>query len=430
MNVEQAQREVDKIITDKIWMYIGGMGLKHKIYDVAMQGSYAKGTDLPASGSDLDIFIIFNTSIPQEERERDGVAIGKYALEEYDPVVKDATSKYVEAFFKYNGYEMEVQVVSTRHLTLEQIQNKTLDGKPITIGMERTPHQTKFMKKELRGREEEVRDLKQFMKDNGLYDSSMKSQGFSGYATECLIYYLRSFNKVVEYFANFKEGDILGGLSGNKDNMFSLIDPIDPNRDLISAFSPIKICRTIFVCQHYRDFKEYPKQSDPIESDSVTITYITTEKDKDILAGQIRKTQKSIIKQLKTLGFIIPTFTVSNSRFTINVPRISSDRIDNYVKLTFGIDNYTIPSTYKDHGVPIEMKNAIINYREANEGLEFIEEDGRLKAIKFRSHIHLSNALHYLCDGGVNLLQKTGVTEDIKSGTTHSVGKRKFENLI
>jgi len=431
--VKEIQKEVDKEITGNIWNTIDELDIKDKVKDVAMQGSYEKGTDLPTSGSDLDIFIVFNTDVSKEERERLGVKIGMKSLEGKNPYIQDATSKYAEAVFDHKGQRMEVQIVPTRHLTLEQIRNKEVDGKKIDIGMERTPHQTAFMKKALKGKEGEVRILKQFMKDTGLYDSSMKSQGFSGYATEVLIHNLGSFENVMKFFADFKVGETVGGEKGNKDNVFSLIDPIDPNRDLISAFSPIKIGRTIKTAQHFVKHGEPPTKSEPIEMNSVTVSYDTTQFNEDTLSGQVRKTQNSMINQLKNLGFDIPSKTENVVEdFSVEVPRVSSNRDEgeSKVSITFGMDELTIPETYKDKGVPLEMTDAVNKYKEANKNRKFIEEDGRLKAIKKRPFTHLADAIKYLSTNGISLLQKTGVTNDMKDGITTSIGKSKFENLI
>lgn len=431
--VRAIQEEVDKEITGKVWNTIDELGIRDKIKDVAMQGSYEKGTDLPTSGSDLDIFIVFNTDVPKDEREKLGVKIGMKSLEGKNPYIQDATSKYAEAVFDHKGQRMEVQIVPTRHLTLEQIRNKEVDGKKIDIGMERTPHQTAFMKKALKGKEGEVRILKQFMKDAGLYDSSMKSQGFSGYSTEVLIHNLGSFENVMKFFADFKVGEIIGGKQGNKDNVFSLIDPIDPNRDLISAFSPIKIGRTIKTAQHFVKHGEPPTKSEPIEMNSVTVSYDTSQFNEDTLSGQVRKTQNSMINQLKNLGFDIPSKTENVVEdFSVEVPRVSSSREEgeSKVSLTFGMDELTISETYKDKGVPLEMMDAVNKYKEVNKNRKFVEEDGRIKAIKKRPFTHLADAVRYLSTNGINLLQKTGVTNDMKSGITTSIGRSKFENLI
>lgn len=56
MNVEQAQIEVEEEILNDIQFQIEYLGIQDLIYSVETQGSYAKGTDLPKNGSDIDIF--------------------------------------------------------------------------------------------------------------------------------------------------------------------------------------------------------------------------------------------------------------------------------------------------------------------------------------------------------------------------------------
>lgn len=428
MNIKQAQKEIEEKLMFKTWEVINNLGYYDKVYGVQMQGSYAKDTDLPESGSDMDLFIIFNTDISQIHREELGVTIGLEALAGKNPVIKDATSKYVEAFFTYENHSFEVQIVPIRHLTLQQIQTKQLNGKPITIGMERTPYQTTFMNIALEGKKQEVRKLKQFMKYNNLYDSSMKSQGFSGYSTECLIYYLNTFDGVISYFTTLYKGDKLGIGEGNNDNLFSLMDPIDPNRDLVSAFSDIKIVRTIKVCQHYKMYGMPSIKSEPILMDGVTITYDTTQQDEDILFGQIRRTQKSITTQLTKMGFNIPIKIEMINDFEIEVARTSIGIEDRKVILGFGVTDFEIPTRYKDTGVPLCYDEAIKLYREANIGCEFIEEDHRVKAIKQRKFTRLNDAITYLINEGQ--VQKTAVIDDIKSKCTIKREETLFENLI
>lgn len=432
MNVEQAQREVEEEILGDIQYKIEELGIQDLIYSVETQGSYAKGTDLPKNGSDIDIFIIFNTDVSQYDRERFGVEIGEFALRFYGSVVKDATSKYVEAFFPYEGYDMEVQIVPTRHLTLKQIQEKMVNGETITIGMERTPYQTNFMNEYLTPEmKEEVRKLKQFMKDNGLYDSSMKSQGFSGYATECLIYYLDTFEGVMDFFVNFKVKSILGDGEGNKDNIFSLIDPIDSNRDLISAFSPAKIGRTIKVFQHLDYHDGVPTMSRPTEMKAITLTYKTSSTDDDTLAGQVRRTQKSIVSQLGRMGFTVPREIIKiTPDFEIENYAVNSDKKDGIVTISFGLLRLNIDEIYTDSGVPINIEPAIKNYMESNIDCEFVYECGKIKALKKRKFTFIIDAMRYLLGEGNSLIQKTGVTEDMVVHTDINLEEKQFEKIF
>jgi tRNA CCA-adding enzyme len=427
---QKNQQEVDKEVTVNVWKAIDDLGIRDKIHDVAMQGSYEKGTDLPASGSDLDLFVVFKTNIPEAERQELGVKIGMSALAGKNPYIQTATTQYAEAFFEHNGQKMEVQVVPTRHLTLEQIRTKSIDGKPIkSIGMERTPHQTAFMKEALKGKESEVRMLKQFMKDTGLYDSSMKSQGFSGYSAEVLIHNFDTFENTLKFFKDFKKGSVVGMGEGSKNNAFSLMDPIDPNRDLISAFSDVKIGRTIKTAKYFLENGEPPKKSEPAEMKSVTVSFDNTQGNEDTLVGQSRKSQKAIINQLNKMGFNIE---VKNEKITddfeVEVPRSKMNEDEGKVSLTFGIDDYNIP---KEFPRIIDPKKANIDTMKAK-GIR-IEPFGTMARAWYKRDItNIADALEKLTTS--NLTKSglsTGTVDDMKNGISISTkDKDQFENLI
>lgn len=438
------QKEVDKEITDKVWEAVYDMDIRDKIKTVEMQGSFAKGTDLPvfegdSKGSDLDLFIVFKSDVPEEERNNLGFEIGMKALDGKDPYEQNATSRYAEAIFDHKGEKMEVQVVPTRHLTREQIENKEYDGEEITIGMERTPHQTKFMKDNLTPEmQEETRMLKSFMKESKLYDSSMKSQGFSGYSTESLIYNLGTFDKVVDYFADFKEGDTLNKSDreddlgkGNKDNLFSLYDPIDKNRDLISAFSPVKIGRTIETMRYFKEHGKIPSEISSVNKDSVTVKYTNTENNEDTLAGQARKSEKAIIKQLNKIGFNVEVKeeVVKGLKDPIQVPRskMDQDKDSNEVSLTFGVDSYEIDEYSK------RELNPKANIEAVKKGGTRVEQiDGKNYGFYKRPYTNIADALKFLTTDNV---EKTGMSKgtigDMKNGVKISTkNKDKFENML
>ena len=458
--IKDKQKNIDKKVTDKVEDSIKELGIEDKIYDVAMQGSYEKGTDLPSSGSDMDLFVVFNTDVSQEERDKFGLEIGRKVLTkdfvesqgwdfDYNEEVT-ATSKYVQAFFKDGEQDVEVQIVPTRHLTLEQIKEKKLNGEDIDIGMERTPHQTEYMKNALKGKEGEVRVLKKFMKEAGLYGSSLKQMGFSGYSAETLIDNFGTFEDVIDFFSELKEGDIVdkqGGGKRNEQNAFSIIDPIDPNRDLVSAFSTLKIGKTINVAKKFKETGEIP-ESKYKEMDSATLSFETNETNEDTLIGQVRKLAKSYQTQLDLLGFSVKSKEENVNGIKVDVPDFSfdaewdNDKQKNIVKINFGTDTMTIPETQKDKkGIQLKSPNPnltqdqweknIQNYRDTpkNKGLDFIEEDGKIKAIKKHKFTNIMDAVR---DLGVNWEGKLTLTNQnnfIKDTGVVSSGKARFEEL-
>ena len=444
--IQEKQKKIDTNITNKVEDAIKELGIEDKIYDVAMQGSYEKGTDLPSSGSDMDLFVVFDTDVSKEEIDKYGLEIGRKVLTkdfiesrgwdfDYSEEVT-ATSKYVQAFFKDGEQDVEVQIVPTRHLTLEQIKEKKLNGNDIDIGMERTPHQTEYMKDVLKGKEGEVRVLKKFMKEAGLYGSNLKDMGFSGYSAEVLIDKFGSFEDVIDFFADLKEGDMVdkqGGGKRNKENAFSIIDPIDPNRDLVSAFSTQKIGKAINVAKHFKETGKIP-ETGYREMDSATITFDSDEMNEDKLSGQVRKLAKSYQTQLGKMGFEINTREESINGIKVEVPDFSfdsewdNDKQKNVVKINLGSNNITIPKEYKDKGVDLDREKAVSGYKKANSGLKFVEEDGKLKAIKEREFTDMSNAINYLMNTEGKIV-KSNQSEFIKNTGRISTGKSKFENL-
>lgn len=441
--IKDKQKNIDKKVTDKVEDAIKELGIEDKIYDVAMQGSYEKGTDLPSSGSDMDLFVVFNTDVSQEERDKFGLEIGRKVLTkdfvesqgwdfDYNEEVT-ATSKYVQVFFKDGEQDVEVQIVPTRHLTLEQIKEKKLNGEDIDIGMERTPHQTEYMKEALKGKEGEVRVLKKFMKEAGLYGSSLKQMGFSGYSAETLIDNFGTFEDVIDFFSELKEGDIVdkqGGGKRNKQNAFSIIDPIDPNRDLVSAFSTLKIGKTINVAKKFKETGEIP-ESKYKEMDSATLSFETDETNEDTLIGQVRKLAKSYQKQLKKrYGFSVKSKEENVNGIKVDVPDFSfdaewdNDKQKNIVKINFGTDTMTIPENI-ERELPEKANIEAVK----KGGKQVITRDGKNYSVEPAKFTSILDAIRDLSVNWEGKLEKTNQNNFIKDTGVVSSGKAHFEEL-
>lgn len=463
--IQSIQEKADNTITNKINNITKEMGIADKIEKVAMQGSYEKGTDLPSKGSDLDLFVVFKSDIPEEERNRLGLEIGLKTMTpefassqgwtDFRVDVKDATSKYAEAYFTIDGQEMEVQIVPTRHLTLDEIKNKEHNGEKISIGMERTPHQTEFMNKNLTPtQKKETRMLKKFMKETRLYDSSMKSQGFSGYSTEVLIHNFGTFEHAIDYFANqFKVGDVVGLPNDsnytkekynkmNPNNKFHLIDPVDPNRDLISAFSDKKIARTILTAKALVKDGVPPTPSEPVEMNGVSIAIKSSENNPDTLSGQVQKLQKNIIDKLSEIGFTVDKEFINPKEITegfmINPARTSIDGDDNNFNLNFGIskmklDNREYIETANLGKMPEKAISGMLKGLDAKGTKYKKSEDGTTLSI-FRQHPfeNAQDAVVALINGkvGKTALEDSALLKEIRQNVNVFSKTSKFENLI
>ena len=91
---------------------------------------------------------------------------------------------------------------------------------------------------------DDVKRLKVTLKGIGVYGANMSVHGFSGYATEVLVDALGSYDGVIEYFADLKEGQVINGQTP-AGTYLTIYDPIDNERNLASAISQSSLDRLV-----------------------------------------------------------------------------------------------------------------------------------------------------------------------------------------
>jgi tRNA nucleotidyltransferase (CCA-adding enzyme) len=427
----RTQNQVVQKITENIWNTIDKNNIRDKIYDVSLQGSFAKATDLPTSGSDLDIFVIFKDDFDPDL----GLELGMQTLKEYNPRSVQAKVKFAESEFEQEGLEIKVQIVPIKYKSLIEIATKTdAQGNPIKeIGMERTPHQTNFMIENLTDLITQVKILKQFMKDIGVYDSSIVSQGFSGYMAECLIYNLKSFIDVVRFFANFVKGSTVGKLNADKiyNSKFNLADPIDPNRNLINdTVSDIKLARMILVCRHLLANSKIPEQK-TIGLQSIEISFKSNEYEKERQGSQLNSAIKTISNLLKTMGYNTANDVyMITDNYRVDYPYIAINTTkDNEVTFILGVNNTVTPSEKVKSRISLKkglsdmtiqvFKNLNKNYKcEENEDEIIVWIDNEYSTIE--------KALEKIL---ITDIQESGLPDGVKIDIGHGVKYKIIENF-
>lgn len=419
-------REVDKLITCNVHQAIKELNYADKITFVEMQGSYAKNTDLSGS-SDLDLFVGFDKSVPRDEFERIGLEIGHKALSQHNPYKRFAEHPFTEAFV--DG--VEVQIVPAYDITLEDIKN----GKMLSA-TDRTPHQTRFMNDNLSvEQKEDVRTLKQFMKDNNVYGSDERIKGFSGYSAEVLIHEIGSFANVIDFFANFVKGTQVGKPSHNFDTLFVIVDPIDSNRNLVSAFSNEKIARMVKVSRKLLDIGSVPKLSTS-NVESIGLSFNYEERSDDKLFGQINRTITAIENQLRKSGYKTKREYEKITNNWISSTHRTSYTINKETKtisMYFGLENFDNNKPITIRGPPLTIEVAVKQFRKSNPNSEIIEKDGRLVRYEERK---CKTAEHALRDLLTNRLNQSGISgeilKDIETNGFATEGRelREFENIV
>jgi tRNA nucleotidyltransferase (CCA-adding enzyme) len=158
------------------------LGLDIRPYFV---GSTAKDTYL-AGDHDFDLFLAFPLDVPLEELREKGLELGTAIAEKLDSYeIAYAEHQYVRA--RYRG--VKVDLVPCYDVK---------SWKDVRTAVDRSILHTKWVNENLRGRNNEVRLLKRFLKGINAYGSEIYVRGFSGYLAEILVIKYGSFLDVLK----------------------------------------------------------------------------------------------------------------------------------------------------------------------------------------------------------------------------------------
>ena len=367
-------------------------------------GSAAKNTYLREA--DIDLFLLFPTSVDEKKTSDICFTIGKEILDEY--IIKYASHPYLSGRFMGIG----VDVVWAY---------KVSSGGAIISAVDRTPFHTRYVNEHLwGGQEDEVRFLKQFLKGVGLYSASLKVEGVSGYLTELLVLKFGSFPDTIRAIADWKMRTWLH-LAGEKeetskgdgrfrDSALVFIDPVDGNRNVAAALSRDNYFRLISACKCFLvqptiDFfisKAPPHISpatinDMLNKRKTTLLSVFIPRPDvvdDILYSQIYKARSSMIKLLESKGFHVLGCEYKVEKELSIEPSVKRDVWRNgKIIFLFELDQLELSGAEIHNGPPVYIKNSdefLDGWRSSGDALSmpYIEE-GRWKVIIKRKYTHV-----------------------------------------
>ncbi len=219
--------------------------------EVTLQGSAAKDTWLPEN-KEVDIFVILPKSKPREMLDSlVSVVIEIFSRRGVEWTVKYAQHPYVQ--LKVN--DIDVDVVPCYRIEPGE--------KPLTAA-DRTPLHTRYVLSKLEERpnlRDDIRVFKRFLKCLGIYGAEIKVEGFSGYLSELLIIYYKSFiNLVREVASKWKPYHVVIDPEGHyrdretpkklfETHPLIVIDPVDPMRNAAAAVSIESMSTLILGCK-------------------------------------------------------------------------------------------------------------------------------------------------------------------------------------
>lgn len=279
-------------------------------------GSSSRGTCMKGD-RDIDIFVLFPEEVDRQELEDRGLEIGKRVFEQFtgDYEIEYAEHPYTRG--KVDGYEVEV------------VPCYDVDPDSIKSSVDRTPHHSRWVKENLD--EEQRRDvvlLKTFLRAEGLYGSSLKTRGFSGYLCEILVSHYGSFQELMEAAVNWNGDKVIDPEQHHdtlpekleekfEEDALTVIDPVDPERNVAAVLSRENYARFIYRSWEFqRDpgvnfFQEEElevaefdvKQEIESRGDFLVIEFDRPEGVDDVIYPQMRKTLSRMEAVLENRNF-------------------------------------------------------------------------------------------------------------------------------
>ena len=394
----------------------------NRFLEVIVGGSFAKGTWLE-NDTDIDFFVMIESTVKRKEFEEIGKSVGFYALTKYKPYLRYSEHPYVEG--KVDGIRINI------------VPCYKVEKNKWKSAADRSPFHTIFMQSRLNDfLKSQVRVLKKFLKSIGIYGSQISVSGFSGYVTEVLVLKYGSFRNVLQTFADLKPNYIISLESLNEkaigkfDSPIIIIDPIDSNRNLGAAISSeclakFVLASRLFLKEPSIEFFKRPRKSstniiNSIKSNLLIIEFKIQKRSPDILWGQLKRKLTSISKQLE------------NARFKI-IKKISFTDEKEHAVFIFMIEFTSLSKLNLNLGPEIFRKdetNSFIKKR-GKSSIILWTDDMRIVSIEERKKTSIKEHASQIIQKDIESGSHTGATIDLSNGYSIYLGnERKLSGFI
>ncbi len=372
------------------------------VKDVVFGGSFAKGTWLKKE-TDIDIFVKFDSQLDIRDFEKYGKEIGLRSLKGFSPYLRYADHPYVEAYVE----TVKVNVVPCFDVSFGRWKSTA----------DRSPFHTAYVINRLDNyKKNQVRLLKKFFRSLDVYGAEISKKGFSGYVSEILIIKFGSFLSTLDHFSNFTVDKNIIGLDNdviNADNLkkkfnsfLIILDPVDNNRNLGTAISPLSAGKFIrgskvflknpsnsFFVNHKKICHIDPVLIELLSSSILIIEFKFSFRAPDIIWGQLQKTIASLSKFIELNGFKI----IKNICFTDE---------EEHCVLAFLMESITIPKLYKRIGPDIFRHNDAEKFIKSNSisPVKWMTSDNRINCLLLRDFTDVREYLKFVFANKHNLI--------------------------
>jgi len=409
-NIEKSKKQIADeaftLVENQIRNYPEIVGLE-------FGGSYAKNTWL-SKEADIDIFIKFKKSIPDEKFTEISKKIGFESMKKYNPYVRYSEHPYVEARIK----KTKINVVPCYDVNLGEWKSSA----------DRSPFHTKYMQNALTPKmRNEVRILKTFLKLTKIYGAEIAKQGFSGYVSEVLILNFGSFENIIKSIAKIQQNQIIGKTSKVFETSIIIIDPVDSNRNLAAAISDENIGKFILACRSFQNnptlqfFKPKKLKSSKNNLENVLVVKFNFKmRSPDIIWGQIKRATTSLTTQLELGGFNV----LRNKSY-------SDEQSEAY--LLFLLESTKIPKNYSKNGPEFFREddcNGFISKNISKTELMWINDDKKIVSLEKRKYNDVVKFMTELLKNNLQTGIPKGLQGDFKKGFRVSIGNKNLSKSI
>jgi len=356
-----------------------------EVVSVFLGGSFAKDTWLPGD-VDIDVFVKIAPNVDEKRFEEVGLSVGREALHGYKPGKNYAQHPYTEAIV--DGFK--VNVVPCYDVKLGEWKSAA----------DRSVHHVAFVRENL-GEEArvQVRLLKKFMKAVGVYGAEIEKEGFSGYATEVLIYNYTTFESALGSFAVF--------VPDSKEEYFKLFDPIDDARDLGKAMSRETVARMVLASRAFLEnpsiayFRKVGGKARPKLLERVyAIEFEHEELSEDTLWGELKRSARQVAKHVRDEGFALARVEAASDKMRSSA-----------IVLLPVVD--TLPDIDERFGPGVELKEGAKRFAAKNRQsaeMIWVGEDGRMHLLVRRRFTSLGKLLDEILKSRVDTI---GVSKEV-----------------
>ncbi|WP_321507048.1 CCA tRNA nucleotidyltransferase [uncultured Methanoregula sp.] len=275
-------------------------------------GSIARHTWLRGD-RDLDVFMLFDPSLPREALEAEGLALARSIAARF-------TGTYHEKYAEHPYINATIDDVDVDLVPCYNVSS----AEKIQSAVDRTPFHTRYITDKINGLIDDVLLLKRFAKAGGIYGSDQMTEGFSGYLCELLVLNYGGFTGLLKAAAEWRPKTLIDPENHAKkefDEPLIVIDPVDPRRNVAAAVSPDRMAEFVELARGYlespsSDFFTLPaspcisqEELGALVTDRGTylyaITFPTPPYIEEVIVPQLKRSTAGICEELERNGFSV-----------------------------------------------------------------------------------------------------------------------------